>query len=177
MKNELKERHLFFEDIYKNNFEKDENIPWAKMQTNPFLQEYLESNLVDGKVLVVGCGLGDDAIALELAGAKVTAIDISESAIAWCKKRFDGFETDFVVQDIFELPQDMLRSYDFVFEAFTIQSLPLKFRDKIITAISSLLAPKGKLLVVSNGKQEHESFDGPPWPLNINELKLFGMKE
>ena len=77
---------------------------------------------------------------------------------------------------MFELPPEMIGAYDFVFEALTIQSLPLEFRNKIITAISSLLSPKGKILVVANGKREGEKFDGPPWPLEMNELKLFGMK-
>ncbi len=171
-----KEASSWFEELYRENFENSDAIPWAKMKVNPFLEEYLEYNIGEGKALVVGCGLGDDALALSEAGFDVTAIDISESAILWCNKRFDGFGIDFCVQDVFELPPEMIGAYDFVFEALTIQSLPLEFRDKIITAISSLVSPKGKILVVANGKREGEKFDGPPWPLEMNELKLFGMK-
>ena len=171
-----KEASSWFEELYRENFENSDAIPWAKMKVNPFLEEYLEYNIGEGKALVVGCGLGDDALALSEAGFDVTAIDISESAILWCNKRFDGFGIDFCVQDVFELPPEMIGAYDFVFEALTIQSLPLEFRNKIITAISSLLSPKGKILVVANGKREGEKFDGPPWPLEMNELKLFGMK-
>ncbi len=170
------ERSMWFEELYKENFLKDEHIPWAKMKTNEYLEEYLENNLPNGKALVVGCGLGDDAIALSEAGFDVTAIDISESAIKWCVERFDGFGVDFKVQDIFELPEEMLGRYDFVFESQTIQSLPLVLRDKIITAISSLVSENGKVLVIAHGKNAGEKFTGPPWPLEINEVKLFTMK-
>ncbi|MCJ7765165.1 MAG: hypothetical protein MUP09_04415 [Thiovulaceae bacterium] len=71
----------------------------------------------------------------------------------------------------------MLGRFDFVFEAFTIQALPLSLRDRIITAIVSLMAPKAKILTVCNAKRDDEHFDGPPWPLTYNELRLFTMKE
>lgn len=174
---DYKQASAWFEDLYKQNFLKNENIPWAEMKANEYLIEYIENNLPQGKALVVGCGLGDDAVALNMAGFDVTAIDISPSAIAWCEERFDGFGIDFKVQDIFELPDEMTGAYDFVFESRTIQSLPLLLRDKIITAISSLLAPRGKLLVIANGKLEGEKFDGPPWPLERNEVRLFSMKD
>lgn len=173
---DYKQASAWFEDLYKNKFLQDECIPWAKMKPNEHLTEYLQNNLPQGKALVVGCGLGDDAIALSEAGFDVTAIDISPSAIAWCEERFNGFGVEFKVQDIFELPPEMLGTYDFVFEALTIQSLPLVFRDKVITAISSLLKPKGKLLVITNGKNAGEKYQGPPWPLEINEVKLFTNK-
>ncbi len=169
----LEESGNFFESIYQRGRGNEEQIPWAEMKTNKFLAEYLEQNSAKGKAVVIGCGLGDDAVALEDAGFEVTAIDISETAIEWCKKRFPDSEVDFIVQDIFELPQQMRGSYDFVFESRTIQSLALEHRNKIIGEISSLTAPQGKILVLANGKNEGERFNGPPWPLTSNELRLF----
>ena len=177
MSEDYKEASEWFETLYRDNFNKTEAIPWAKLETNPFLQEYLDNHLGEGKALVIGCGLGDDALALSEAGFEVTAIDISPSAIKWCNDRFDGFGINFCVHDVLELPDEMHEAFDFVFEAFTIQSLPLALRDKIITAISKTVSPKGKLLAVAHGKREGERYDGPPWPLEMNELRLFGMKE
>ena len=176
MENEHRERSQWVESLYRDNYLCDEKIPWAKMRSNEFLDEYLENNLPNGKALVVGCGLGDDAIALNLAGFDVTAIDVSESAIAWCEERFDGFGVNFRVEDIFKLPQEMLEAYDFVFESQTIQSLPLIMRDKIITAIGSTVKKSGKVLVIAHGKNAGEKYDGPPWPLERNEVRLFEMK-
>jgi len=163
----------FFENIYKQSQGDATNVPWAKMRTNTFLEEYLNMHLGEGKAIVIGCGLGDDAAALEEAGFEVTAIDISPTAIAWCKDRYDYTDIDFKVQDIFTLPPEMLGQYDFIFESLTIQSLALEYRNKIIGAISSLLAPNGKLLAIANGKNEGEKHMGPPWPLERNELRLF----
>jgi SAM-dependent methyltransferase len=177
MPKDHKEANAWFEELYSSNMGNESQIPWARMEPNPHLEDYLKTNLPRGRALVVGCGLGDDAIALELANAEsVTAIDLSESAIAWCKKRHDGFETEFRVEDLFELSEDLLEGFDFVFEAFTIQAIPLEFRDRVITAISSLVKPGGKLLVVSNGKLEDEHFEGPPWPLEKNHVRLFENK-
>ena len=164
----------WFETLYNQSQRDHSKIPWAQMQPNKFLPEYLQLNVGQGKAIVIGCGLGDDAVALCEAGFDVTAIDISESAIAWCQERFDYTDVDFRVQDIYELPEEMLGQYDFVFESRTIQSLPLEFRDKMIRAISSLVAPAGKVLAVANGKNAGEKYVGPPWPLERNELRLFG---
>ena len=170
---EIKQSNDFFEKLYKESEGDEEKIPWADMQTDKHLAEYLEVNLGEGKAIVIGCGLGDDAYALEEAGFKVTAIDISETAIDWAKERYDYTDINFQVQDIFALPSDMLGQYDFIFESRTIQSLALIHRNSIIKAISSLMSPKAKALVIANGKHEGEKFDGPPWPLTYNELRLF----
>jgi 2-polyprenyl-3-methyl-5-hydroxy-6-metoxy-1,4-benzoquinol methylase len=170
----IQKSNNFFESVYQQSQGNEKQVPWAKMRTDPFLEEYLQQNLGEGKAIVIGCGLGDDAIALDEAGFDVTAIDVSKTAIDWCKERFDYTDVDFKVQDIFELPEEMLGQYDFVFESLTIQSLPLEFRNKIIGAISSLLAPRAKVLIVAHGRNEGERHIGPPWPLEKNELRLFG---
>jgi len=169
----IEKSNEFFESIYRQSQGNEEHVPWAEMKTNIYLEEYLANHLAEGKAIVIGCGLGDDAVAMAEAGFDVTAIDISQTAIDWCKDRHDYTDVDFRVQDIFELPEDMLGQYDFIFESRTVQSLPLEYRDKIIGAISSLLAPKGKLLAIANGKNEGEKHMGPPWPLERNELRLF----
>lgn len=168
-----KEASAWFETVYKESQRDESKIPWAKLETNEFLVEYLQLHLGEGKAIVIGCGLGDDAVALDEAGFDVTAIDISATAIQWCKERFDYTDVDFRVQDIFELPEEMLGQYDFVFESRTIQSLPLEFRNKIIGSISSLLSPRAKVLAIANGKNAGEKYQGPPWPLERNELRLF----
>ena len=168
-----KEENNFFENMYAESQGDESKIPWAQMKTDDFLKEYLKSNKCEGKAIVIGCGLGDDAIALEMAGFDVTAIDISETAIKWAKERFNESNVDFRVQDIFKLPREMLAQYDFVFESRTIQSLAIELRDEVIKAISSLMSPKAKILVVANAKDDGEKTDGPPWPLESKEVRYF----
>lgn len=158
----------WFDDLYKNNKESQENIPWARQAVNPLLQTYLDEDKgYKGTALVIGCGLGDDAKALEMAGYDVTAIDVSQTALDLAKERFLGSEIKFVKQDIFEYEEQ----FDFVFEALTVQSLPIEFREKMIEAVAGTVAVDGELLLVAHKREVLRQ--GPPWPLNQEEVDLF----
>lgn len=170
----------WFEELYKKHKDNHQNIPWARGDVNPLLRTYLEDKTQShkGRALVVGCGLGDDAHALYEAGYEVVAIDVSETALAIAKERSKGLDITYEKQDIFDMPEVYDGHFDFVFEALTIQSLPVKFRQKMIEAVAKTLAPKGKLLVVAHQKQR--DFEGPPWPLTKEQIDMFknhGLKE
>ncbi len=171
-----KENTAWFEELYKDSGEDESTIPWAKLEVNEFLAQHLENHAERGKALVIGCGLGDDAKALDEAGFETIAIDISISALDWAQKRFPESSISFEEQNIFEMPEKYLGYFDFVFEAFTIQSLPIRYRAEMIEAISDTLAKEGKLLVVAHAKNEGEVFEGPPYPVLANELGLFRMQ-
>lgn len=162
----------WFDGLYKENKDKHENIPWARQAVNPLLQSYLdEEREHKGKALVIGCGLGDDARALEEAGYDVIAIDVSQTALDLAKERFFDSHIVFEKQDIFDMPERYDTYFDFVFEAFTVQSLPIEFREKMITAVAKTVAKDGKLLLVAHKREE--VFTGPPWPLTQEEVGLF----
>lgn len=158
----------WFDALYQDNKNTHENIPWAKKDVNPLLQTHIDETKGHFRsALVIGCGLGDDAKALEDAGYAVTAIDVSQTALQLAKERFPGSNILFKKQDIFEYEEE----FDFVFEAFTIQSLPVEFREKMITAVARTVVKKGKLLLVAHIREK--MFDGPPWPLEKEEIDLF----
>jgi len=162
----------WFDDLYSEHKDKQENIPWAKMVVNPLLKSYLEEAEVhQGKALVIGCGLGDDARALELAGYDVLAIDVSAQALALAEERFPDSKVVFEKQDIFDMPEKYNEHFDFVFEAFTIQSLPVEFREQMIGAVADTICVGGKLLLVAHKKKL--TLPGPPWPLKKDEVDVF----
>ncbi len=169
----------WFDDLYKENSQSQEKIPWARQAVNPLLQSYLDEKLEHkGKALVIGCGLGDDAYALEVAGYDVLAIDVSQTALDLAKKHFSDSNIVFEKQDIFDMPDKYHEYFDFVFEAFTIQSLPVEFREKMIQAVANTVTKNGKLLVVAHKRER--MFEGPPWPLIGEDVALFkdaGLKE
>lgn len=169
----------WFDEVYEKNRESHDSIPWARQAVNPLLESYLNDNQThQGKALVIGCGLGDDAKALEEAGYEVVAIDVAQSALDLAQERFPNSTIQFEKQDIFDMPEKYHEHFDFVFEAFTIQSLPVEFRAKMIEAVANTVVPKGRLLVVAH-KRDHQ-FDGPPWPLEEIEVAMFqeyGLKE
>ena len=169
----------WFDKLYKENKESQENIPWARHDVNPLLQSYLdEERAHKGRALVIGCGLGDDAMALEVAGYEVTAIDVSQTALDLAKEKSPHSDIIFEKQDIFDMPSKYDHYFDFVFEAFTIQSLPVEFREKMVKAVAKTVAKDGKLLLVAHKREA--DFQGPPWPMEDHEVELFkeeGLKE
>lgn len=170
------EEKNFFESIYENADHEDlSTIPWATLAPNIYLEKHLSTHdVVSGKkALVIGCGLGDDALILEKHGYEVEAIDISVSAIALAKKRHPQSKVDFHVGDIYDMPESSVGAYDFVYEGLTIQSLPPADREKLVGIIVSLVAPDGELLVYANTQDDTDSYGGPPWPLYEDEFILF----
>lgn len=170
------EATAWFEPLYRAAGGNPERVPWADEKPNPWLIEWLDRQAVSPKgatAVVVGCGLGDDAEELARRGYEVVALDISETAIDWARRRFPDTTVQYRPGDLFELPSTMEGAFDFVFEAYTLQALPHAIRPVAVAAIASLVAPGGELLVVGRGSEVEES-EGPPWPLTREQLAGFG---
>ncbi|MGB3654455.1 MAG: methyltransferase domain-containing protein [Rivularia sp. (in: cyanobacteria)] len=165
----------WFDNVYIKAQGDSNQVPWANMSVNAYLKDWLNQNPLEKNLtaLVIGCGLGDDAEALAEKGFNVTAFDISPTAIAWCKQRFPNSSVNYVVADVFDLDKGWIRNFDFVFEARTIQSLPLKVREQTMSAVAQLVADEGTLLVVTVTRDTPEEPDGPPYPLSLEEIDYF----
>lgn len=170
------EPSAWFEVLYAESKGDTAKIPWAKLTSHPYLQDWLTNHepFDSGqKALVIGCGLGDDAEALAYLGFKVTAFDISPTAIAWCQERFPNSAVNYVVADLFAVPTQWHQAFDFVFECRNIQALPLNVRSSVISSVASLVAPGGTLLLITRVRDTEDEPSGPPWPLSGSELKQF----
>lgn len=166
----------WFDNIYITAQGDSNQVPWANMTASAYLKGWLNQNTEfekNLKALVVGCGLGDDAEALAAKGFDVTAFDISPTAIDWCKQRFPDSSVNYVVADLFDVNDEWQRNFDFVFEARTIQSLPLKVRRQVMEAVAQLVAQEGTLLVVAVTRDTPEEPNGPPLPLSLEEIDYF----
>lgn len=167
----------WFEPLYAESNKSGEGVPWANMQTHPSFTRWLINNQVEGhgkKALVVGCGMGDDAIELEALGFQVTAFDVSETAIKFCKERFQQSKVNFLQANLLENQRHWLHKFDFVLEIFTVQALPPKYEKTLIQNISNFVASDGQLLVVAEvGKEERLFENGPPWVLTTQHINSF----
>lgn len=165
----------WFDEVYRAADEDPSRIPWADEKPNRWLVEWLERERPAAKgstAVVVGCGLGDDAEELARRGFEVTAFDISETAIAWARRRFPESPVEYRNADLFALPALLEGAFDFVFEAYTLQPLPEAVRGTAIAAVGSLPAPGGSVLIVTRGRADGEEISGPPpWPLSHEELR------
>lgn len=167
----------WFEPLYSNASKEGEGVPWANMKPHPSFAEWLRQNPLTGNgksALVVGCGLGDDAIELETLGFNVTAFDVSATAIKFCKERFPVSKVIFEQADLLEEQSQWLGKFDFVLEIFTVQALPPKFEKELVQNISSFVAPDGQLLVIAETGSEQRAFEnGPPWLLTPGHVDAF----
>src|SRR5690606_16467942 len=171
----------WFEELYREAAGDNEKIPWADLEPNRFFKAWAEKSGLRGdgrKALVVGCGLGDDAVYLDDMGFDVTAFDISPTAIKWAKKLHADRNIRFEVMDLFQPFRGWLYTsppaaaggtenrgggFDFVLEVYTIQPLPLEMRERVIDSIAAFVGPGGELVVVTRGREEDEEVVKVPW--------------
>lgn len=173
----------WFDALYKEAAGDNERIPWADLEPNKYFRAWAERTGLKGdgrKALVIGCGLGDDAVYLDDLGFEVSAFDISPTAIEWAKRLHSERKIQFEVADLFEPFRDWLGAFDLVLEVYTIQPLPLEMRERAIDSVAAFVAPGGELVVVTRGREDDEAVEELPWPLSRKELSRFeasGLKQ
>lgn len=167
-------RDAFFENVYQMADGDPAMVPWADLQAKDKLLNWLSVNADPGcKAIDVGCGLGDNAIALENAGYKTTAFDFSNDAINWARSRFETSSIEFLVGDLFDLPEHWVGNFDLVHECYTLQSIPPETLEQSIPAVASLVAEGGTLLVYTRVREDDSDVSGPPWPLEMSRAASF----
>ena len=162
----------WFEDLYESAKGDSTQIPWARMGVNPILKEELErESLQPGRALMVGCGLGDDAIYLEKLGWDVVAFDVSPSCISWCKKRFTTSSVIWEVADVTQPPKEWLEEFDLVVEIHILQAIQLEVRRDAAKVLPMFLKHNGRLISIGRELTERTVNEAPPpWPLSRSWL-------
>jgi hypothetical protein len=166
----------WFEELYRRASGSWDRVPWADLAANPHLLDWLGTSAAlprGGTCLVVGCGLGDDAEALSAAGFEVLAFDVSPTAIEASRARFPGSRVEYAVADVLAPPPSWRRRFDLVFESYTLQVLPDTVRGAAIAALSDLVSPRGRLLVLCRARDPDEPVGQLPWPITREELNGF----
>lgn len=168
----------WFDTYYRSAGGDAANLPWADGGPNPALVSWLNSEAhgrvrPGSRVVVVGCGLGDDVIELINRGYDAFGFDVSPTAVEWARRRFPAHANAFCVNDLLALPTRYRHRFELVAECYTIQSVHPAEREAAAAAIAGLCCPRGVIVTVARARDEHElleSVQGPPWPLTRPEL-------
>ncbi|AFY74900.1 Thiopurine S-methyltransferase (TPMT) [Synechococcus sp. PCC 7502] len=147
---------------------------WDIGQAGPPFINLLESSVLTlGKVAVIGCGRGHDALLFAKYGFDVTGFDFSPSAIADAKSLTDsmGLTAKFLRRDIFDLDREFLGAFDYVVEHTCFCAIAPSQREDYVKLVHSILKPQGELIALF---WAHNRIGGPPFGSNLEEIdKLF----
>lgn len=140
-------------------------------EPNQFVVAYL-SDLEPCRVLDLGTGQGRNAIWLARQGHQVTAVDISDVAVAQATEiaADAGVEVDFIAADL-ERWQPEPGSYDLVLLSYIQAAEPA--RKLIHSKVGTALAPGGMVFIVAHhiDNLEH-GVGGPPLPDRLYDEKM-----
>lgn len=165
----------WFEELYAAAHAGEAAVPWADLEANPQLVSWHFKHLAPGaRVLVVGCGLGDDAEWLAARGYEVTAFDISSTAVEVCNARFPETAVLYRQADLLALPVEWVAEpFDLVVEIYTVQVLPpgSPERHAAFAALASVTG--GTLLAIARGRDDEEDMGAMPWPLTRAEMDRY----
>jgi SAM-dependent methyltransferase len=145
---------------------------WDLYQPAPALLSWLKSSRKQsGKVLVLGCGRGYDAIALAEHGFEVTAIDFAPTAIAAARTLAAEAEVSirWLQADIFALDASFDGWADVVFEHTFFCTLEPASRPRYRELVSRLVKPGGDLVGVFFTFADDGS-EGPPFTIDAGDL-------
>jgi methyl halide transferase len=146
---------------------------WDRGRPTPVLEAVWEKHpdLLKGRVLVPGCGLGHDARWLADHGCQVVGADIAPLALERAKALDVEHRIDFRLVDLFDLPPGLRGSFDRVWEHTCLSALEPMIREQYLAGIKSALKPGAEVAGVFYINPDMEPGEtGPPFGISVEEL-------
>lgn len=151
---------------------KQKTDDWNLGTPTPVFEELLKSDKLEdsGKIVVIGCGRGHDAILFAKNNYLVTAIDFSASAIRETRRNAKKAKVhvETIEANIFELPGKLLHKFDFVLEYVTYCAIEPGRRIEFLDNIQRMLKPGGIFIGLFFPIDKREG--GPPFAVDIKEI-------
>ena len=151
-----------------------DSTPWDKGRAHPALVRWLESHPAAGRILVPGCGSGNDVRVLATnASAEVIGVDLAPSAALAAAKypRVGGerYITGNFLQDA--IPGG---PFDFLFEHTCFCAIDPTCRPAYAKSAARALRPGGFLVAIFYRNPSHGGGDAPPYGCSMAEVdRLF----
>jgi SAM-dependent methyltransferase len=143
-----------FEEAYRG------RPPWDIDGPQPDFARLLEAGLIQGRVLDVGCGTGENALFFASRGLHVTGLDASAVAIdrAQAKARSRGLSVRFIQGDALRLAA-LAETFDTVTDSGLLHVFSDPDMELLIRGVHVVLRPAGLYWLMCFS--EHATFPGP----------------
>tara|TARA_B100000809_G_scaffold66185_1_gene62886 strand:+ start:3853 stop:4452 length:600 start_codon:yes stop_codon:yes gene_type:complete len=157
----------FWENIYL-----EDDAGWDLKGVTPVFDS-ISNELIPGKICIIGCGRGYDAIMFAQKGFDVTAVDFAPSAIDSVKSLAinSKVKVNIVKADIFSLKSESMNTYDFIIEQTCFCAIHPSRRKEYEILVKSILKPGGKLIGLWFPLDKKLDEGGPAWGTTIEEVK------
>lgn len=146
-----------------------DRVPWDLGEPQPVLVELEASGAFSGKILDVGCGLGENALFLTERGYQVTGVDNAPNGLAQARERARerGFEIDFVDDDATTL-RTLTQDFDMVLDSALYHCLPAESRADYAAALHRVTRPGAVLRLFCFADTEPAAV---PMPVSQRDLR------
>lgn len=115
-----------------------------------YIKEILE-NMMNPKILEIGCGGGKETNCLVAFSDDIHVVDLSKTALEIAKKRFPQIKTYEIWNDTLPFEDNF---FDFVFSAYVFQHNPTDVMRWLLLECDRVLKASGRALVEFLGKRE-----------------------
>ena len=115
--------------------------PWDVGEPQPAFLALADAGALSGRVLDVGCGTGEHALLAAARGLEAVGIDIAPTAIerARAKAEQRGLPVQFVVGDVFRLPDLVEGTFDVVIDSALFHVFTDEQRAKFLPALAAVM--------------------------------------
>ena len=135
--------------------------------------KFIGESISPGKLCILGCGRGYDAIMFAQKGFDVTAVDFAPSAIQAVHELADeaAVFVKTVETDIFSLRTDFANTFEYIIEQTCFCAINPNRRKDYEKLVRQILEPAGKLIGLWFPLDKSVTDDGPPWGTTIDQVK------
>jgi len=156
------------ENPFWNHIYQTESPGWEIEMPSPPLAAAIPSlKIPKSRVLVLGCGSGEDAALMARAGHAVTAVDFSEEAIGRAQKKHGDLGIQWHQQDALQLQDAWIENFDIIIEHTFYCAIQPERRNELVQLWRRYLTPGGFLIGVffSMEKPLGPPFGGSEWEI------------
>jgi methyl halide transferase len=122
-----------------------------------------------GRIAVLGCGSGQDALLFAEAGFDVVGFDFAPSPInrATTIAQTRELNAQFLQRNIFDLAAEFPNAFDYVLEHTCYCAIDPTMRSEYVQVVKNLLRPQGQLIAIFF---THSRLGGPPFGVRSQEV-------